>query len=64
MTAEIIHRVQPGSENIILGWEIGREGRKRFAGTAVFNDSGTLWPKPKPPGSSCHHPTLKFPFCG
>ena len=47
MTAEIIHRVLPGSQNIVLGWEIGREGRKRFAGTAVFNPSGTLCAKAK-----------------
>lgn len=47
MTAEITHQVQPGSKNIILGWEIGREGRKRYAGTAVFTESGALCAKAK-----------------
>ena len=47
MTAEIIQRVQPGSKNIVLGWEIGREGRKRYAGTAVFTETGTLCAKAK-----------------
>jgi len=47
MTAEITQQVQPGSQNVVLGWEIGREGRKRVAGTAVFTASGILCAKAK-----------------
>ena len=47
MTAEILQSVQPGSQYIILGWEIGREGRKRYAGTAVFTPSAALCARAK-----------------
>jgi hypothetical protein len=47
MTAAISQRVRPGAQNIVLGWEIGREGRKRVAGTAVYTASGILCAKAK-----------------
>jgi len=47
MTAKIIQPVQSNSQNIVLGWEIGRERRKRYAGTAVFTKSGALCAKAK-----------------
>jgi hypothetical protein len=45
MTAEIIQPIKPDSPYIIIGWEIGREGRKRYAGTAVFTPTGDLCAK-------------------
>lgn len=42
MTTAILQPVRSGSHNIVVGWEIGRQGRKRYAGTAVFTPTGTL----------------------
>jgi hypothetical protein len=33
---------RPGDPCIVLGWPLGREGRKRYAGSAVFTASGRL----------------------
>ena len=34
--------VPPGRETIVTGWQIGTDGRKLFAGTALFDDAGIL----------------------
>ncbi len=34
--------VRGGEEHVVVGWELGREGRKLFAGTALFDAAGTL----------------------
>jgi hypothetical protein len=34
--------VVPGQDHVVTGWQIGSEGRKMFAGTALFDDHGTL----------------------
>ena len=39
----IIVRPRPGERCIVLGWKLGREGRKRYAGTALFAQDGTLF---------------------
>ena len=42
LTARIDSAPQPGDECVVVGWPLaGGEGRKRYAGTAVFRD-GTL----------------------
>lgn len=33
--------VAPGERCVVIGWEIGRQGRKHFTGTALFGESGS-----------------------
>jgi hypothetical protein len=40
MAAVVIGSVRPGDRTIAAGWELGREGRKLFAGTALFAEDG------------------------
>ena len=42
MTAQIEKTIHPCENCIVLGWSIGSERRKRFAGTAIFNEAGEL----------------------
>lgn len=42
MTARILHRPRPGEPCMVVGWKIGAEGRKLFAGTALYTRTGTL----------------------
>lgn len=42
MSGEIIDRPRPGDICIVIGWPIGRDGRKMFAGTAIFDAAGKL----------------------
>lgn len=34
------HLPEPGERCLVIGWPLGREGRKGFAGTAVFSEDG------------------------
>jgi len=34
--------VQPGDKCVAMGWPLQVEGRKRFAGSAVFSETGEL----------------------
>lgn len=45
LTAEILKRPLPGQHCITAGWEISRQGRKRFAGTALFSELGDVLAK-------------------
>lgn len=40
LAATMLHPVPAGERYIVAGWEIGREGRKHFTGTAIFSESG------------------------
>ena len=40
LCARIDGSVRPGERCVVAGWEIGREGRKRHAGTAVYSADG------------------------
>lgn len=42
MTAAISHLPQAGERCVVVGWPLGSDGRKHFAGTAVFNEAGDL----------------------
>ena len=42
MTAKVEEEIVLGEELIVTGWSIGSEGRKHYAGTAVFNRAGAL----------------------
>jgi hypothetical protein len=58
-TAHVDRRVRIGASCIVVGWSIGAEGRKREAGTALFDGEGelcgrarALWIEPRAtPGS-------------
>ena len=42
MTADIARRPAPGERCVVLGWRLGVEGRKVFAGSALFSADGEL----------------------
>jgi hypothetical protein len=42
MTAEVEPTVSPGERCVVVGWRVGRSGRKLQAGTALYDASGTL----------------------
>jgi hypothetical protein len=42
MTAEVSGTVRVGERCVVVGWALGREGRKLSAGTAAFGESGEL----------------------
>ena len=47
LTAEIIGKPLPGQNCVTIGWETEAQGRKRFAGTALFTSDGELLAKAK-----------------
>lgn len=42
LTARIEHPVKAGERCVVTGWRIGVEGKRHYAGTAVFDQSGRL----------------------
>lgn len=42
LAAEIVAPVEGGEPHVVLGWPVGADGRKRFAGSAVFGADGGL----------------------
>jgi hypothetical protein len=42
MTARIERRVRAGERCVVIGWTMGNEGRKFYAGTALFDSNNTL----------------------
>lgn len=42
LAAELVGPVAGGEPHVVLGWPVGAEGRKRFAGSAVFTADGAL----------------------
>jgi hypothetical protein len=47
ITGTIQQTVSVGEHTTVIGWQIGRDGRKLFAGTALFNETGQLIGKAK-----------------
>lgn len=45
LTADIIRRPVISQRCVVIGWEIGAQGRKRSAGTALFSDTGEVLAK-------------------
>lgn len=43
MTARLLRPVPQQADYLVVGWRIGVERRKHFAGTALFDDAGTLY---------------------
>jgi hypothetical protein len=42
MTARLDKPVHAGERCVVIGWTMERQGRKHFAGTALFNAQGEL----------------------
>jgi len=42
MTPSFKQPVRAGERCVVIGWTMGREGRKHFAGTALFNERREL----------------------
>jgi hypothetical protein len=39
---EQLHPVDADAEHVVIGWQIGEDGRKKFAGTAALDADGTV----------------------
>jgi len=42
ITAELLRDVTVGAQLVVMGWALGAEGKKRYAATALFDESGEL----------------------
>jgi hypothetical protein len=42
MTAKVIEAPQVGERCAVVGWEIGKDGRKLYSGTALYTETGRL----------------------
>jgi hypothetical protein len=42
LAARIEHLPHPGERCVVIGWPLGEEGRKLYAGTAVFGEDGRM----------------------
>jgi len=42
LTYRIDRPIQAGGRYVVMGWALGREGRKAFCGTAVYDSEGNL----------------------
>ena len=42
LTARVEHLPRPGEHCVVMGWPLGEDGRKLYAGTAVLGEDGRL----------------------
>jgi hypothetical protein len=42
MAAEVTRLPEPGDEHVVMGWRVGEDGRKRFAGSALLTPGGEV----------------------
>jgi hypothetical protein len=42
LTGEVLRVPEVGEACVVVGWPLGRDGRKRYAGTALFGEGGEL----------------------
>ena len=42
LAARVEHLPHPGERCVVIGWPLGEEGRKLYAGTAVFGEDGRM----------------------
>jgi hypothetical protein len=42
ITIDVYRELDAAADCLVIGWQIGSEGRKLFAGTALFDAHGTL----------------------
>lgn len=45
LAVDIVQRMRAGDPCIVVGWKMGQEGRKLYAGTAIFSATGELYAK-------------------
>ncbi|MBD0329541.1 MAG: hypothetical protein ICV64_05500 [Thermoleophilia bacterium] len=43
LAARVDHAPRPRERCVVVGWPLGEEGRKLYAGTALFSDAGDLY---------------------
>jgi hypothetical protein len=42
LTAKVEHLPHPGEQCVVMGWPLGEDGRKLYAGTALFGEDGRV----------------------
>jgi hypothetical protein len=42
MAAKLVAPVRRGERCVVIGWPLGRDGRKMYSGTALFSEDGEL----------------------
>jgi hypothetical protein len=42
LTARVEHLPHPGERCVVMGWPLGEDGRKLYAGTALYGDDGRV----------------------
>ncbi|MGH3022691.1 MAG: hypothetical protein ACRDNI_03450 [Gaiellaceae bacterium] len=42
MAARVLHLPAPGEPHVVMGWRVGEDGRKRYAGSAVLTADGEV----------------------
>jgi len=47
LVVQILNKIKPGEECIVMGWTLSEEGRKIYAGTAIYSADGQLYAKGK-----------------
>ena len=47
LAIDIVQPIKADDPCIVIGWKIGEEGRKLFAGTAIFSETGQLYARAK-----------------
>jgi hypothetical protein len=57
LSAHVATEVRAEERCVVLGWRLGSEGRKYFAGTAVFSESGELYAQAKATWIAIKHPS-------
>jgi acyl-CoA thioesterase FadM len=56
MQAHVDRSVHLGEPCTVIGWRIGTEGRRHFAGTAVFDEDGELCARARATWVEIHSP--------
>jgi hypothetical protein len=47
LVVQILNKVRPGEECVVMGWTLSQEGRKIHSGTALYSADGQLYAKGK-----------------
>jgi hypothetical protein len=47
LVVQIYNRVKPNKKFIVMAWKLAEEGRKIYAGTALYSAEGQLYAKGK-----------------
>lgn len=42
MAGKLVLPVWPGEQLVVIGWRMGKEGRKMYSGSAIFSEGGSL----------------------